>query len=238
MSTTALPEHARSFGDLPRWQLILMLGLNATPLVFVLLLFSIVFCIPASWPWRAGVAVTLLYLGPPLLARGLFAVWGKPEGNIRLGSTNYFVWWATLQLQMIFSRVPQSEEILRLVPGLYSSWLRLWGSEIGALAYWAPGFSISDRSYLRLGDHVVFGASVYVSPHVLNRTSDQRWELVIGTVIIGHRSLVGARSVLAAGAVLSPDESTRAFFIAPPFSRWQGGVRVRDRDEARGTVDV
>ncbi len=59
------------------------------------------------------------------------------------------------------------EEILRLIPGLYSFWLRAWGSRVGKLTYWAPQTVILDRGFLEIGDHVIFGAGVRINPHVM-----------------------------------------------------------------------
>jgi len=105
------------------------------------------------------------------------------------------------------------EEILRLVPGLYSFWLRLWGAQIGRLTYWSAGLRILARSFLRIGDDVVFGAAVRLNPHVLAKNEHGQLELILATVIVGDRAIVGGYSLLTAGTEIAPDECTKALFV-------------------------
>ena len=118
------------------------------------------------------------------------------------------------------------EEILRLVPGLYSLWLRAWGSRIGKLTYWAPQTIILDRGFLDIGDHVIFGAGVRINPHVMERDPDP--VLRLAPVKIGDRAMIGGYSLLTAGTEIADDEATRAFLISPPFSKWHKGKRNRE----------
>ena len=206
---------------------LLLLALNYVPLLHVLLTLAV-----TLWPAGGGLARGLaaagfFYLAPPLLARVILASAAIPEGRIAAGSRAFFAWWATFQLQVIFCRLPALEEVLRVVPGLYSQWLRLWGARVGRFTYWAAGTLITDRSFLRVGDDVVFGAGVRLNPHVLTKSADGRVELLLSAVIIGDRSLVGGYSLLTAGTEISADEVTRAFLISPPFSHWKNGQRVR-----------
>jgi acetyltransferase-like isoleucine patch superfamily enzyme len=176
--------------------------------------------------WRLLAGLLLLYLIPPLAARIL--LWLAPirEGRIPIGRRDFFVWWALLNLQVIFCRFPALEEGLRLVPGLYGTWLRLWGARIGRLIYWAAGLRILDRSFLRIGDGVIFGAGVRLNPHVLVQNEKKEMELILATVVLGDRALVGGYSLLTAGTEIAPGECTRACLLSPPFSQWKNGVRV------------
>ena len=128
-------------------------------------------------------------------------------------------------LQMLFCRLPMLEELLRLVPGLYSLWLRLWGARVGRLTYWGAGLRILDRSFLQIGDDVIFGAAVRLNPHVLARNERGETELLLARIVVGERTMVGGYSLLTAGTEIAPDESTRAFLVSPPFSRWRNGRR-------------
>ncbi len=147
-----------------------------------------------------------------------------------MGTRAFFAWWALFNLQVLFCRAPLLEELLRLVPGLYSLWLRLWGARIGRLTYWAAGLRILDRSFLEIGDDVVFGACVRLNPHVLSRNHEGAMELVLATITIGDRALVGGYSLLTAGTEIAPDECTRAMLLSPPFSHWAGGSRRTPRN--------
>ena len=176
--------------------------------------------------WTA--ATVCLFLLPPLLARLVVAVVRMHEGRIALGTSAFLAWWATAQFQMIFNRLPVLEELLRLVPGLYSNWLRLWGSHIGRLTFWAPGVRVLDRGYLNLGDDVVFGAGVRLNSHVLLKEQSGAWQLVLAPITIGSRAVIGGYALLTAGTDVAVEEVTRAHLLSPPFTKWRDGKRVRE----------
>lgn len=205
---------------------LLMLIINYTAFFHVLLV-GVASMVPwGGWPWRLAAGVTVLYLLPPLLARIVRRLSSLDEGHIRTNSPSFFAWWMMFNLQVVFCRFPVLEEIIRLIPGAYSLWLRLWGAKIGRFTYWAAGTLILDRSYLKIGDGVVFGADVRINPHVLQRNQNGEMELILATVKIGDRALIGGYSLLTAGTEIAADECTRAFLISPPFSKWENGSRL------------
>jgi hypothetical protein len=204
-----------------------MLLLNFFPLMHVLALAAILFA-GAPGSARAAAAVAGLYLAPPALARLVRKLAAVPEGRIALDTPGFLGWWATAQFQMIFNRLPLLEEALRLVPGLYSNWLRLWGSRIGRLTFWAPGVAVLDRGYLDIGDDVVFGAGVRLNGHVLLRNPDGALELALGRIRIGDGASIGGYSLLTAGTEIGAGESTRAHLLSPPFTVWRDGKRKRE----------
>jgi hypothetical protein len=180
--------------------------------------------------WRLLAGLLLLYLVPPLAARIIRCLAPVHEGRIPIGQRDFFVWWALFNLQVIFCRFPALEEMLRLVPGLYGPWLRLWGARVGRLIYWGAGLRILDRSFVQIGNGVMFGATVRMNPHVLARNKAGELELILATVVIGNEALIGGYSLLTAGTEIAPGECTKAFLISPPFSKWKGGVRVAKTD--------
>ncbi|RPJ67830.1 MAG: hypothetical protein EHM24_20315 [Acidobacteria bacterium] len=206
---------------------LLLLISNALPLVHLAATVA-----AALWPglgrwWRLSLVFGMLYLLPPLACRALKTFSRPAEGRLALGSRSFFAWWLMLQTQVIFVRLPFLEELIRFVPGLYSAWLRCWGSRIGRLTYWAAGLTILDRAYLDVGDDVVFGAGVRLNPHVLQAEADGTW-LYLGTIRIGSGASIGGYALLSAGCEIDPKEQTHAFLILPPFTRWQGGRRSRE----------
>jgi acetyltransferase-like isoleucine patch superfamily enzyme len=172
----------------------------------------------------------VLYLAPPLAARFIRTVFPIREGHIAVSTPEFLTWWALFNLQVIYCRLPALEECLRLVPGLYSCWLRLWGARVGRLTYWAAGLRVLDRSFLHIGNDVVFGAGVRLNPHVLARNEHNQMELTLATVIIGDRAIIGGYSLLTAGSEVAADECTRAFLVSPPFGKWQDGRRISKTD--------
>jgi acetyltransferase-like isoleucine patch superfamily enzyme len=127
--------------------------------------------------------------------------WFAPlkEGATNLTELRYSPWWGVHQFQAIFNSIPAFEAILRLIPGAYSSWLRLWGSTIGKKIHWTPLVEIIDRSLLEVGDHVIFGHKVACVSHVILHKPDQLL-LYVKRVTIGNHVFVGAGSRFAPGA--------------------------------------
>ena len=217
---------------LGRWGQIALLALNTVPMLHTFGVVVVMFVPDWGFAARLASAATVLWLIPPLLCRALLARCPLADGSHALGSRVFWVWWASLKLQTLYLRLPFLEEILRLVPGLYSNWLRLWGARIGRLTYWAPGLEITDRPLLDVGDEVVFGGKARLGAHVMRRGATGQLELLVGRIRIGHRCSIGAQSTLGPGVQLDDDEFTRAFFLAPPFSHWRGGHRIRNPDSS------
>ncbi|MCP3892010.1 MAG: hypothetical protein GY702_24545 [Desulfobulbaceae bacterium] len=175
--------------------------------------------------------LVVLYLLPVMIARSI--LWIRPIKNTRipLSSPEYFTWWILLNLQMLFCRLPFLEECLRCVPTLYSNWLRLWGAKIGKYTYWAAGLRILDRSFLNIGDGVVFGAGVRLNSHVVTKNSSGDLELQLADIVIKDRAIIGGYSLLTAGTVVEQDEVTKAILQSPPFSTWVNGKRLKNTSE-------
>ena len=207
---------------------LLMLMLNYIPFFHALLTIGCFFVPQLTLSWRIAAVVMMLYLVPPLFTRLVLFAAPIRTGSITVGSREFFAWWTSFQMQVLFCRFPALEEVLRTIPGLYSTWLRLWGSRIGRFTYWSAGTLITDRSFLRIGDDVVFGAGVRLNAHVITKTDAGELQLLLAPITIGDRAVIGGYSLLTAGTEISADEGTRAFLISPPFSVWKNGKRARD----------
>lgn len=215
-------------GSLTPLKQLLLLVLNLIPLLHISVTVGIgLFSSHLFWA-RFLSAGLFLYLVPPLLVRILLFLGGNKEGKIPIGSREFFLWWASFQLQMIFCRIPALEELLRFIPGVYSFWLRIWGSEIGQFTFWSPGTTITDRSFLKIGKNVIFGAGVRLNPHVIaNADESGMAQLLLGRVEIGDSCSIGGYSLLTAGTKIENNQTTKAFFLSPPFSIWKDGKRIR-----------
>ena len=203
-----------------------MLLLNVLSLLHLILIALVAFYPWVHLAWRIPAVLGVLFVFPPLLGRVVKRLSRLHEGHIAVGSGAFFAWWALANLQVIFTRLPFLEELLRMVPGLYGLWLRAWGSHVSSRVYWAPGLQILDRSYVTIGDMVVFGAGVRLNPHVFLKNKSGEMELILATVRIGDRCLVGGYSLLTAGTEFPDDETGRAYLLSPPYSRWKDGVKV------------
>ena len=60
-------------------------------------------------------------------------------------------------------------------------------------------------------------------------------ELILATVHIGDRAIVGGYALLTAGTRIADDEMTRACVTSSPFSHWQGGKRVKKKAPEPGS---
>lgn len=147
----------------------------------------------------------VLYLFPPLCHRLHNVLWPLREGHANLSQPRYSPWWTSLEMQAAFNAMPWLEGVLRLAPGMYSCWLRLWGSRIGRGVVWTPRVEIADRTLLDVGDHVVFGHRVALYPHVVDRRQDGDIFLYVKRIRIGDRAFIGAGSRLGPGASVAAD---------------------------------
>jgi hypothetical protein len=179
-----------------------------------------------SLRWRGWITtVFCLYVVPPIGARLCRLVWRSPEGQVDIDSRGFLAWWMESQWQTIFNRLPLLEEGLRLVPGLYSCWLRLWGAEVGSLVYWSPGLRVADRRLIDVGSRVVFGAGVRVFGHMMIRDSGGKTTLLVAPVRVGTGAVVGGYSLLAPGVEIAAGELTPPIRGLGPFTEWRGGRR-------------
>jgi hypothetical protein len=201
-----------------------LLALNAIPLAHVISLVLVVACIPGNLASRFLVGVVWLLLPPPLLARLVLKA-GLPQGEIAVPSDAFFRWWTTWQLQSLFNRLPWLEELLRLIPGAYSGWLRMWGAEIGQLTLWSPGVRVLDRPLVRIGDDVVVGIDARLVGHFGGVDGEGRSTFTLGPIEIGDRCVIGAASLLGPGVTIDADQSTEVLFLGTPFTHWREGSR-------------
>jgi len=157
-------------------------------------------CFALIEPGVASVVALLaaLYLVPVTCFRAHNALWRLVEGRSRLDTPEYSPWWGGHQFEIVYSAFPALEAALRLVPGAYSAWLRLWGSRIGRRVHWTPRLDITDRSLLEVGDDVVFGHLVACYAHVVMRRRDGVL-LYVRRIRIGHRALLGFACRLGPG---------------------------------------
>lgn len=110
----------------------------------------------------------------------------------------YSPWWGSHQIQSIYITFPVFEAILRLIPGAFSLWLRLWGSTVGKKVYWTPKLEIADRGLIEIGDNVILGYGVGIYPHII-KPKKQDLLLYVKKVKIGSNVFVGAGNNIAPG---------------------------------------
>jgi hypothetical protein len=204
--------HQSSFQIAPRGRAAMVaLGLIPT-LHAILTVLPLALACTDTFGWRVvWVTPIFLYLLPVVIVRAFLAVRPLTLGRVATDDPGFLAWWFSAQWQVVFVRLPFLEELLRLVPGLYSLWLRLWGARIGSLVYWAPGVAILDRPLVRVGSRVIFGIGVRINPHVIAPFEDGRVGLHINYVTIGDDALVGGYSLLLPGSEIEAGAITKPF---------------------------
>jgi hypothetical protein len=153
-------------------------------------------------PVQPVVLILVVYLLPPITLRLHEMFFPLSEGLSKLSEPKYSHWWGAHQIQLIYIALPQLEALLRLVPGLYSAWLRLWGSRVGRKVYWTPNIEITDRSMLEIGDRVVFGHKCKLLGHAI-KPKGTAVILYLRRIKIGTDVFIGAGSRIGPGAVIS-----------------------------------
>jgi hypothetical protein len=193
------------------------LALNFLPFLHLALGLAVAFAACGTAWGRFGIFSAWIYLTPPLAAQLVQAVFGRPSGRLTQDMPAYRVWWALTQLQVVFNRLPWIEEILRLVPGLYALWIRLWGGELSPFAYVGPGVTITDRHMVRVERGAVLGIRGALAGHMATRDADGRWLVIIGLpqveaeAVLGGEAGLGPGAILRRGAVLPPRRHIPAF---------------------------
>jgi hypothetical protein len=150
--------------------------------------------------------VFLIYFLSPLLYRIISLIIPIHMGKIKLGPKQPpSGWMIAHRLQMTYHIFPFLEGILNSLPGLYTNWLRLWGSKIGRMVYWAPDVRLYDRTHLTIGDHCFIGGSL-LSCHIGTPTLEGDTVLFFAPITIGNRVFISTQCNLGPGSNIKDGE--------------------------------
>lgn len=147
--------------------------------------------------------IFVAYFQSPLLWRFLNFIFGPCPKVSYIGRKvdSGSLWQISYQLQALYTSFNFLERILKLLPGFYSAWLRLWGAKIGQKVLWTPGCQIVDRPFVHIGDRVLMGQNSYFSTHVIKK-KDNRYLLYVKNIEIGSDTVISYRSTLSAGVTV------------------------------------
>jgi hypothetical protein len=208
--------------------------LNALPFLYVLGGVMAVVAVD-TLTTRLMIALTWIYLWPPVIARGAVRLLGSQVGDALGQETRaYKIWWFVTQLQVPFNRLPVFEELLRIIPGVYPLWLRLWGAHVSMKVYWGPGALLTDRMLVTIGSGVVIGTRAVLSAHLAFKDSDGEFRVTIAPIEIGDDVLVGAYAGIGPGCRIEAGSEVPAASFLRPGTIWQRGparkaIRPRPR---------
>jgi NDP-sugar pyrophosphorylase family protein len=146
-----------------------------------------------------------------------------------LAGKNYSPWWGSHQIQVIYIAFPALETLLRLIPGAFSLWLRLWGSKVGKNVYWTPQLEISDRAFIEIGDNVVFGNGVGIYSHII-KPKKQDLLLYVKKVKIGNNVFLGAWNHIAPGVTIADGTYVPVFTHVYPNKKFSQESKVNSEN--------
>ncbi len=195
------------------------LALNLLPLALILVGLGLS-ALVADGASVLAVFLFWLYLAPAVIGGIVTRAWPTPTGTFTLTDWGYRHWWLMLQLQLPFNRLPFLEEALRLVPGLYPLWIRLWGGQLSAKSFVGPGVMIGDRHLIRVGPRSVLGARAGFAGHIAFRDPAGRWQVIVAPCEVGADAIVGGDAGMGPGAVLADGATLPAARHLGPHKRW------------------
>jgi hypothetical protein len=149
------------------------------------------------------VLLGIVYLMPLALYRVHFIFFPFSDGYWVLAEKKYNPWWASHMFQFPFIACPWLESLIHFVPGLYSIWLRSWGSKIGKGVYWTPRIEVIDRGMIEVGNYAIFGHITAMCSHMVAEI-DGKASLVVKTIKIGEKAFIGADTQMGPGAIVEP----------------------------------
>lgn len=211
---------------MPKLKTIIFIQLaNWIPVVGLVLLVVFLDFFTGNFYQKFALALLWIYFLPPILYRFWISIRGAPEGSFEIDTGYYFTWWVGVQLQAHYLRFPFLEEVLRLFPVLYSSWLRLWGANIGRAVYWAPGTTILDRGYLSIGDFVIVGVGSRFAAHLVGYNDSGKYQLYLKSPKVGNYCVLGGYCGVGPGAFVAENEMLPPHVLLAPDYKWISGSK-------------
>jgi hypothetical protein len=163
----------------------------------------------AQWPslWSAIFLLFVIYFVPPLVQRVMLRWAPLKLGVSEIDGHKFSSWLASHHIQAFYDALPYLESLLRVIPGFYSMWLRMWGSHVGYGVSWPVRMDVLDRSLIDIGNRVVFAREVELVAHVRKKTDGGRTRVLVRRVRIGSHVFVGARTRIGPGASIPSNAS-------------------------------
>jgi hypothetical protein len=187
----------------------------------------------SAWPNPASafLLVFLIYLLPPMILRILFRWAPLKAGVLSISGRGFCPWLASHHIQAFYDALPYLESLLRVIPGSYSMWLRMWGSRIGYGVEWPVRMDVLDRNMMYIGNRVVFAREVELSAHVRQKTEGGASRVLVRPVRIGSFAFIGAGARIGPGAVVPADASVPALAVVDVNQTFGAEKRVLPASE-------
>lgn len=192
----------------------------------------------AAWPsgWTVFLLLFVLYLLPPLVLR-IMLRWAPLKMGVGcIDGRAFCPWLAAHNIQAFYDALPYLESLLRVIPGFYSMWLRLWGSRVGYGVEWPVRMDVLDRNLMDIGNRVVFSREVELAAHVRQKMEGGGSRVLVRPVRIGAYAFVGAGARIGPGAVVPHNANVPALAVVGVNETFGESVRHPEREEAQFAV--
>jgi hypothetical protein len=182
--------------------------------------------------------VLWIYFLPPLSCRLFLYFYPIKIGASVVGKSNPegSSWLIAHHMQKIFDCLPLLEGCLKLIPGVYSFWLRSWGAKIGKKVQWTPECRIVDRTLIQIGDRCLVGNMSYIAAHALKK-KDGRYLLYCKPVQLGADVVLSYRSTVSPGCVLGDKAFVEAGASLYPGQKLETGQSYTRSEELKHVME-
>jgi hypothetical protein len=189
----------------------------------------------AQWPSPLTVILVLfiIYALPPMVLRVMFRWAPLKIGVSAIDGRTFNPWLAAHHIQAFYDALPYLESLLRVIPGFYSMWLRMWGSRVGYGVEWPVRMDVLDRNLMDIGNRVVFSREVELSAHVRQKMEGGGSRVLVRPVRVGGHAFVGACARLGPGAVVPHNANVPAMALVGVNETFGEAVRHPEREEAQ-----
>lgn len=188
----------------------------------------------AAWPsgWSALLVFFVIYIVPPMVQRVMLRWAALNMGVSKIDGRSFSPWLASHHIQAFYDALPYLESLLRVFPGFYSMWLRMWGSRVGYGVEWAVRMDVLDRGLMDIGNRVVFSREVELAAHVRKKTDGGASRVLVRPVRIGNYAFIGACARIGPGANVPSNASVPALAVVDVNESFGETKRHHEADEA------
>ena len=188
----------------------------------------------AQWPslWSAALILFVVYVLPPMVQRIMFRWAPLKHGVACIDGRAFCSWMAAHHIQAFYDALPYLESLLRVIPGFYSMWLRMWGSRVGYGVVWPVRMDVVDRHLMDIGNRVTFDREVELVAHVRQKMEGAGSRVLVRPVRIGSYAFLGAGVRVGPGATVPHNANVPAMTVVGVNETFGEIPRHPERDEA------
>ena len=189
----------------------------------------------AAWPslWSVALFILVIFFVPPMVQRVMFRWAPLKTGVACIDGRAFCPWLAAHHIQAFYDALPFLESLLRVFPGFYSLWLRMWGSRIGYGVEWPVRMDVLDRSLMDIGNRVVFSREVELAAHVRRKTEGAGSRVLVRPVRIGSYAFIGAGARIGPGAVVPANANVPPAAVVGVNESFGDAVRHPESEESQ-----